>query len=92
MGRGIKKYGDRNWELADSPEEHERFRISAFRHFMQWYFNQDDEDHAAAVFFNIMAREFIGEKLQNQNKGMLKRGLEIRANQTTPTSRPSPTA
>src|SRR5437763_1961822 len=40
--------GKPNWTLAAGAEEYERFRQSAFRHFMQWYYGDTDEDHAAA--------------------------------------------
>ena len=60
MQRGAEKYGDRNWEKASSPEESLRFAESAFRHFMQWYLGAEgEEDHAAAVFFNIAAAEYV---------------------------------
>lgn len=59
MARGAEKYGERNWELATSPEEYRRFKASAFRHFMQWYLGEDDEDHGAAVFFNITGAEYV---------------------------------
>lgn len=36
MGRGVEKYGERNWELADSLEEYVRFRSSANRHLEDW--------------------------------------------------------
>lgn len=57
LERGMAKYGYRNWEKADSEEEMIRFKASAFRHFMQWFEGEEDEDHAAAVFFNIQAYE-----------------------------------
>lgn len=63
MGRGADKYGERNWEQANGPEELERFKASAFRHFMQWFMGEADEDHAAAVAFNVAAFEFIKAKL-----------------------------
>jgi len=59
MTRGAKKYGVRNWEKARTWREWARFRGSALRHFMQWYAGMDDEDHAAAVFFNITAAEYV---------------------------------
>lgn len=62
LERGIAKYGYRNWEKANSEEELIRFKQSAFRHFVQWFENENDEDHAAAVFFNIQAYEHIKEK------------------------------
>lgn len=57
MQRGKAKYGNRNWECSRTDEELERFKSSAFRHFMQWINNETDEDHASAVLFNIMAVE-----------------------------------
>lgn len=69
MERGMTKYGYRNWELADSEEELIRFKASAFRHFVQWFKDIEDEDHAAATFFNISAVEFLREKLNKQKNG-----------------------
>ena len=63
MTRGADKYGDNNWQLANSEEELNRFKSSAFRHFIQWLSCEDDEDHAMAVFFNITAYETIKEKV-----------------------------
>lgn len=63
LGRGADKYGERNWERANSREELDRFRASAFRHFMQWYLGETDEDHAAAVLFNVNAYESTLAKL-----------------------------
>ena len=66
MGRGAEKYEDRNWELFSDTKALERARSSAFRHFMQWISGERDEDHAAAVFFNIMAAEYIDGKLEGR--------------------------
>ena len=57
-GRGAVKYEDRNWEQAtvDGPE-FERFKSSAFRHFMQWMAGEEDEDHAAGAMFNMIGWE-----------------------------------
>ncbi len=57
MTAGAEKYGLRNWELACTQEEIDRFKESAFRHMMQWLAGETDEDHAAAVLFNIQACE-----------------------------------
>ena len=66
MGRGCTKYGERNWEKANSKEELERFKASASRHFQQWLNNYDkEEDHAAAVLFNIQAYEWLKKKIRN---------------------------
>ena len=65
MARGADKYGRRNWQLANSQEELDRFKASALRHMMQWQSGEDDEDHASAVYFNIMAAERLKYKLNN---------------------------
>lgn len=57
MARGAEKYSERNWEQANSPEEVDRMKSSALRHMMQWLAGETDEDHAAAVMFNLMATE-----------------------------------
>lgn len=64
MARGAEKYGQRNWEKAETQEEAERFRASAFRHFMQWMRGDKDEDHAAATMFNINAYEYTNDRLK----------------------------
>ena len=56
---GAAKYSPRNWMLAEGEAEYQRFRESAFRHFMQWYYGEVDEDHAAAVWFNINGAEYV---------------------------------
>jgi len=53
------KYEPRNWMKATGWAEMVRFRISAFRHFIQWMRGEMDEDHAAAVFFNINGYEYV---------------------------------
>lgn len=69
MTRGAMKYGFRNWEKAAGEPELERFRESAFRHFMQYYLGADnDEDHAAAVFFNITGAELVQWKMRKDEK------------------------
>lgn len=64
LRKGAVKYGKRNWLKAQGAEELDRFRESAFRHFLQWYFGETDEDHASAVFFNINGVEYVKEKLK----------------------------
>jgi hypothetical protein len=63
MTHGAVKYDDDNWMQADSEVELARFRESAMRHFMQWVTGADDEDHAAAVIFNINGYEYVKDKL-----------------------------
>lgn len=63
LERGAVKYGENNWQLANSGEEMDRFKASAFRHFMQWFEGDDDEDHASAIAFNVMAAEHLKRRL-----------------------------
>lgn len=63
LTKGATKYGRRNWQLASSEEEYERFRTSAARHFEQWLAGDRDEDHAAAVMFNVNAAEYVKDRL-----------------------------
>lgn len=62
MARGAEKYTARNWELASGQAELDRYKSSAFRHFMQWMTGETDEDHAAAVLFNLTAAETVKAK------------------------------
>lgn len=65
MTRGAQKYTARNWMQASGQPELDRFRESAVRHFIQWYFGiEAEEDHAAAIFFNINGYEYVKEKLK----------------------------
>lgn len=63
LSRGANKYSERNWEKANSLEEMDKFKASAFRHFMQWFHGETDEDHAAAILFNVNAVEYVKDKL-----------------------------
>lgn len=63
LTKGAKKYGPNNWLLASGEAELDRFRESAVRHFVQWLRGDVDEDHAAAVFFNINGAEYVKSQL-----------------------------
>lgn len=63
--KGAEKYGRDNWRLANSEEELDRFQDSAFRHLMQYLNGETDEDHMAAVCFNLMAAEHVKRKMEN---------------------------
>lgn len=65
MARGAKKYDARNWEKARGAEELARYKSSALRHLIQWLSGEEDEDHAAAVMFNLMAGETVKFKMQD---------------------------
>lgn len=63
MTKGAIKYGRHNWTAANSEDELERFKRSAARHFEQWLDGERDEDHAAAVMFNLNAAERVRDIL-----------------------------
>lgn len=76
LTKGAVKYPDRpdgraNWTLASGQEELDRFKQSAFRHFIQWLNGDRDEDHAAAVLFNINGAEYTRDKMMSANKNLL---------------------
>lgn len=66
LSRGAEKYGRNNWQLANSQEELERFKSSAYRHFIQAITGETDEDHWSAVVFNINAIVYLEWKLKNK--------------------------
>lgn len=68
MGRGAEKYGDNNWMLAAGEAELTRFKASAERHLQQWLAGETDEDHAAAVIFNLAGAEYVREVLHQKNQ------------------------
>jgi hypothetical protein len=51
-----------NFMLIETDEEYFRYKESALRHFMSWYYEERDEDHAAAAFFNVNGCEIIRDK------------------------------
>lgn len=68
LTKGAAKYPDiapltPNWTLAAGNEELARFKASALRHFMQWFYDELDEDHFAATVFNMNGVETVKEKL-----------------------------
>jgi hypothetical protein len=68
MARGAEKYGEKNWELADSQSELDRFNASGLRHHMQFLMGETDEDHAAATCYNLNSAVSLSWKIKN-NKG-----------------------
>lgn len=73
LTKGEKKYKDiapgvPNWTLANGEAELMRFKKSAFRHFRQWLRGDRDEDHAAAVYFNVNGYEYVLAKLSKEKQ------------------------
>lgn len=71
MVKGAEKYGPDNWRQARGQHSLERFERSATRHLRQLIRGDRDEDHAAAVAFNVAAMEYV--------RGLLDDGAENRA-------------
>ena len=63
MMRGAAKYDRGNWKKAHTKEDLQRFQDSLLRHTQQYLAGDRDEDHAAAILFNIhgccMIEDFI---------------------------------
>lgn len=70
LSGGAIKYSDRNWEKANSKAELDRMKQSAFRHFVQWIAGEVDEDHMAAVVFNLFAAEYTKWRIAEASKVM----------------------
>lgn len=57
--RWAVKYWDNNRRLAEEKDAIDRFKASAFRHFMQRMDWERDEDHWMAIAFNVFAYEHL---------------------------------
>lgn len=64
LTKGAQKYRPRNWMQAAGQEELDRFRESASRHFIKWWRGDTDEDHMAAVVFNLNGAEYVRERMK----------------------------
>lgn len=63
MERGAVKYTRDNWMQANGPEELARFEQSALRHMIQYLRGDRDEDHAAAIIFNLNGAEYVRDRM-----------------------------
>lgn len=68
LDRGARKYDKRNWMRGQGREVYDRFVESAYRHFVQWLRGDRDEDHAAAVLFNLNGAERLRPTLFPEDK------------------------
>ena len=66
VGRGAEKYGELNFEKAATEVEMNRFKSSALRHMVQWHLGEMDEDHAAAICFNVAGYEMVKKKIEGK--------------------------
>lgn len=64
MQRGAAKYDERNWEKARTQVELDRFYSSALRHLLQAMCGEKDEDHLAAVAFNIAGAAYVEYRMK----------------------------
>ena len=60
---GAKVHGRNNWKKGTSQEALESFQASATRHFFCWLELKEDEDHEAALIFNMEGRDNAFNKL-----------------------------
>ncbi len=63
LTQGAKKYAKRNWMKAAGEAELQRFKESLLRHLEAYLRGEADEDHAAAMIFNLNGMEYVKEKL-----------------------------
>ena len=65
LTRAIPVRGRRNWMLGTGEDDLDRFKRAACRHFEQWLDGENDEDHAAAIIFNVNGVEYVKEQLRS---------------------------
>jgi len=65
LTKGAVKYEPRNWLKAATQEELGRYRRSLARHYHDYMAGLVDEDHAAAIFFNVNGVEYVKERLND---------------------------
>ena len=59
MTKNVESKGHNNWRKAHSEEDLARFLASAWRHFIAFTRGETDEDHAAALLFNVAGAESV---------------------------------
>ena len=68
MTAQVPSKGRDNWRNASTDEDLLRFRQSAWRHFLAWQSGETDEDHAAALLFNVAGAELARSVLLSREK------------------------
>ncbi len=74
LTKGAKKYEPRNWMLFDSEIELERAKRSLVRHLVQYLDGEVDEDHAAAIYFNVNVMEYVKGRLGGTHRPVVGEG------------------
>jgi hypothetical protein len=62
LTENVESKGKRNWMNASTREDYDRFRESFLRHALSVLRGDDDEDHAAAVVFNLNGMLYTQEQ------------------------------
>lgn len=62
LTKGAQKYAPRNWMKATGEPEFDRFKRSFLRHAIAYLDGERDEDHAAAIIFNVNGMEYVREQ------------------------------
>lgn len=57
FANGAEKYEADNWRRGTDPAALARYKRSITRHIFQWFRGEQDEDHAAAVAWNLFVYE-----------------------------------
>lgn len=63
MMKGAVKYSEHNWLKAQGEAELKRFIASFSRHLVKYLRGETDEDHLAAIVFNLNGAEYVASKL-----------------------------
>ena len=69
LSAAADRKGARNWMLAHTEEDLERFREGLARHTIQYLRGDTDEDHAAAMLFNLNGAEYVRARLEAGDGG-----------------------
>jgi hypothetical protein len=69
--RWAEIYWVRNWEKGVSEEYIDKMKQSLWRHFIQYLDWDTDEDHLAAVCFNLFWHDFLTNKLKEKNSNII---------------------
>lgn len=64
MMKGAVKYSEHNWLKAEGEAELKRFVASFCRHLMKYLRGETDEDHLAAMVFNLNGVEYVRNKMK----------------------------
>ncbi len=64
MMKGAVKYSEHNWLKAEGEAELNRFIASFCRHLVKYFRGEADEDHLAAMVFNLNGAEYVRNKMK----------------------------